>query len=238
MAHISHAGHRHHRRKSRSRGLFGPPLLLFVAVTALAAGYVCYVLWPRWPSAPIAVDAPAMPIVIGGVTFDIEPAAIRMPIQRHAGTQGRVDLSYLWPSLAPPDPAAKPTVGAPIDPNERLFVTIAAAGDAPAPLARVKTIYPLYLAPTASTTAGGLSMRAFRDNTPYRGEDLIYDSAAPEKFFMRCTRKGVGNAGICLDERRIDGADITLRFPRDWLKNWKDVAKRLNKLVARLHPAH
>ncbi|HET7849255.1 MAG TPA: hypothetical protein VFL51_09370 [Pseudolabrys sp.] len=234
MAHISHASH---RRRSRSQGLFGPPLLLFIAVSALAAGYVCYVLWPRWPSAPVAADAPAMPIVIGGVTFDIEPAAIRMPIQRHAGTQARVDLSYLWPSLAPPDPNSKPTVGAPVDPNERLFVTIAAADDALAPLARVKAIYPLYLAPTAATAPDGLSTRAFRDDTPYRGEDLVYDSAAPEKFFMRCTRKGVGNAGICLDERRIGGADVTLRFPRDWLKDWKGVAERFNKLVARLHPA-
>ncbi|HEX5507091.1 MAG TPA: hypothetical protein VFX37_01155 [Pseudolabrys sp.] len=236
MAHISHAGHPHHRRASRSRGLLGPPLLLFVTVTVIAAGYVCYVLWPRWPSAQIPANAPAMPIVIGGVTFNIEPAAIRMAIERRSGTQARVDLSYLWPSLVPPDPAATPTAKAPIDPNKRLFVTIAAVGTGLPPLERVKTIYPLYLERTATAAPDGLSTRAFRDDTPYQGEDLIYDSAAPEKFFMRCTRKGVGNAGICLDERRIDGADITLRFPRDWLKDWKGVAERFNKLVTRLHP--
>ena len=42
-----------------------------------------------------------LPIVVAGVTFDIEPAAIRMPVQRRAGWQARVDLIYPWPSLAP-----------------------------------------------------------------------------------------------------------------------------------------
>ena len=39
--------------------------------------------------------------------FNIEPAAIRRPLQRKPGTQERVDLAYLWPSLVPPEPAAK-----------------------------------------------------------------------------------------------------------------------------------
>ncbi|MGE5535402.1 MAG: hypothetical protein ACM3W7_07795 [Acidobacteriota bacterium] len=239
MAPVSHASrHPHFRHARRPRSLFGPPLRLFAVITAIAGGYVSYVLWPRWPSAQVPVDAPAMPIVIGGVTFNIEPAAIRMEIERHPGTQTRVDLSYLWPSLAPPNPAAESTAKAPIGLSERLFVTIAAAGDTLPPLKRVETIYPLYLAPTASAAPDGLTTRAFRDDTPYRGEDLIYDSAAPEKFFMRCIRKGIGNSGTCLDERRMGGADLTLRFPRDWLTDWRRVAERFNALLARLHPTH
>jgi hypothetical protein len=38
-------------------------------------------------------------------------------------------------------------------------------------------------------------------------------------------------------ERRIDGADITLRFPRDWLSDWQKVGAGIDKLIARLHPA-
>ena len=94
---------------------------------------------------PVALDAPSLPVVVAGVAFNIEPAAIRMSVQRRPGTQDRVDLAYLWPSLLPPDPARKPTVGAPVDPNERLFVTIQ-TGDGTLPLLeRVQTIYPRYL---------------------------------------------------------------------------------------------
>ncbi len=70
---------------------------------------------------------PPLPIMIAGAAFNIEPAAIRIPVQRRAGTLNRVDLAYLWPSLVPPDPSIKIVDGAPVDPNERLFATIQAS---------------------------------------------------------------------------------------------------------------
>jgi hypothetical protein len=44
------------------------------------------------------------------------------------------------------------------------------------------------------------------------------------------------NSGSCLLERRIGNADITVRFPRDWLSDWKSVAAGIDRLMARLHP--
>jgi hypothetical protein len=227
-----HATRRHRRAPSPLTG----PLLLFAAAGVIAVGYVAYVLWPRWPDVPVALDAPSLPITVAGITFNIEPAAIRMAVQRKPGTQERVDLSYLWPSLQPPDPANKPTVGAPANPNERLFVTIA-SGDATLPLMeRVETIYPRYL--VAAPTAGpdGLTLRGFRNGTPYQGEELAFESAAPAHFLAHCSLRGVVNSGGCLLERRIGNADVSIRFPRDWLTDWKSVAAGIDTLIARLHP--
>jgi len=224
------------RRRHAGRGPLAAPLAVFGAVTLIAAAYVAYVLWPRWPDAPITLSAPFIPITVAGVTFSIEPAAIRMPVQRRPGTQERVDLAYLWPSLTPPDPALRPTLGAPVDPNERLFLTIASS-DATLPLIeRVQTIYPRYL--VAEPTAGpdGLTLRGFRDGTPYQGEELVFEQAAPAHFLARCSLRGVVNSGECLLERRIGNADVTLRFPRDWLSDWKNVAAGIDRLMARLHP--
>src|ERR1700690_3533757 len=97
------------RRRYAGRSPLTGPLLLLGAVMVIAASYVAYVLWPRWPESQVTLDAPALPIIVAGVYFNIEPAAIRMAVQRRPGTQERVDLAYLWPSLAPPDPALKPT---------------------------------------------------------------------------------------------------------------------------------
>ncbi|HEX3709113.1 MAG TPA: hypothetical protein VHV56_04415 [Pseudolabrys sp.] len=211
------------------------PLLLFAAATLIAASYIAYVLWPRWPDA-VTLDAPSIPIVVAGAAFNIEPAAIRRTVQRHPGTQERVDLAYLWPSLKPPDPSAAPTVGAPINPNERLFVTIA-AGDGTLPLLeRVQTIYPRYLVPEPTAGPNGLTLRGFRDGTPYQGEELVFESDAPTHFLARCSKQGVTNSGSCLLERRIGNADVTLRFPRDWLSEWRRVAASIDHLMARLHP--
>lgn len=234
--HPPRAARRRHPKRRTGAGPLAAPVLLFAAVCVTAALYVAYVLWPRWPDAPVALDAPSLPIIVAGTFFNIEPAAIRQGVQRRPGTQERVDLAYLWPSLMPPDPARKPTVGAPIDPNERLFVTIQASDGTLPLLERVQTIYPRYLVAEPTAGPSGLTLRGFRNDTPYQGEELVFESSAPEHFLARCSRRGVINSGNCLLERRIGNADITIRFPRDWLGDWQKVANGVDRLIARLHP--
>jgi hypothetical protein len=50
----------------------------------------------------------------------------------------------------------------------------------------------------------------------------------------RCTRDAA-TPGMCLSERRIDGADLTFRFPRSWLAQWRDVAIAMDRLTVQLH---
>lgn len=236
LAHRSDRPARGARRRGSGQNPLLAPLLLLVAVLASGALYVGYVLWPRWPDAPVAHDAPSLPIVVAGSAFNIEPAAIRQAVQRRPGTQERIDLAYLWPSLMPADPAHKPTIARPVDPNERLFVTIQ-SGELTLPLTeRMQTIYPRYLAEQPVSGPEGLTVRAFRDGTAYQGEELVFEEQSPEHFMARCARKGVVNTGSCLLERRIGEADVVVRFPRDWLSDWRGIAAGIDKLMARLHP--
>ena len=236
MANVAHQPTPARRRRHTGGSPLAAPLLLFAAAVLFAVAYVAYVLWPRWPDAPTAFNAPFIPVIVAGATFTIEPAAIRVPMQRRPGTQERVDLAYLWPSLTPPDPALRPTVAAPLDPNQRLFVTIASGNDTLPLIERVQTIYPRYLVPQPTAGPDGLTLRGFRNGTPYQGEELVFEQAAPEHFLARCSLRGVVNSGECLLERRIGKADITLRFPRGWLSDWKTVAAGIDRLIARLHP--
>jgi len=237
LAHQPAKERRPQRRRHAGPSPLAAPLLVFAGVAVCAALYVAYVLWPRWPEVPVSLDAPSLPVVVAGAAFNIEPAAIRRSVQRRPGTHERVDLVYLWPSLAPPDPALKPKVGAPLDPNDRLFITIEVGGDTLPLNERMQTIYPRYLA-TESTAAAaaGLSARLFRDGTPYQGEELVFEEKAPGHFLARCSRKGVANSGTCLLERRVGGADLTFRFPREWLSDWRGVAAGIDRLLKRLHP--
>jgi hypothetical protein len=227
------------------------PIVLLVALVIAAGCFVSYVLWPTWPTKPIPLDAPAVPITVAGVLFDVPPAAIRAAVQRHPGPHERVDLAFLWPSLAPPQPDGKaglgpaPAVTAGNDAaaaaesgraSDRLFVTIAGRGAVLPPVERLRTIYPRYVEAQATAGPDGIAILPFRTGTPYEGEDLVYLAANPEQFFARCTRQTRSVPGTCIYERALDGAAITLRFPRDWLDDWRGVAAGFDRLVGQLHP--
>lgn len=229
-------------RVSRRAAPGAPAVLPLVALALLACAalaYVIYVLWPRWPE-PAALDAPEIPVTIAGVSFNLPPAAIRIGVQRRPGAHDRIDLVFLWPSLAPPNPAVKPVAMTDLPPAaanmlDRVFVTIAEAGDAIAPDERVRTIYPRYAGSTPTSGPSGLAILPFREDTPYQGEDLVYDAATPENFLVRCTRAGP-TPGSCLYERRIGAADVTVRFPRDFLDDRQSLAANIDRLIASMRP--
>lgn len=235
---MSQTHHAPYARPRKQRSFLWLPVAVFIAGVVAAAGWVTYLLWPRWPAAEIALDAPSLPITVNGVNFNIPPAAIRNKVQRKPGTQDRVDLVFLWPSLSPPDPAVKSGPVTSAKAIDRVFVTIASFGNTLPPLERFKTIYQRYLETNIATTPAGLTIRSFRDGTPYQGEDVLFDNANPERLMVRCTRDGADTAiGICLYERRAGQADITVRFPRQWLSDWAEVADGLELLMQRLRGA-
>jgi hypothetical protein len=221
------------------------PFALLVAAVAAATTVVSYLLWPTWPAEPLIADEPALPITVGGVLFEIPPAAIRERVQRHAGAHDRIDLVFGWPALTPPSNdatrdtgplTAETAVAAARPEKQRLFVTIAALGGELPPLERLRTIYPRYLATPASSGPNGLSLLPFRAGSPYEGEDLIYIANSPEQFFARCTRAAGAVPGTCISERAIGNALIDIRFPRDWLSQWENVVAGFDSLAAQLRP--
>jgi hypothetical protein len=219
------------RERSRAHTI---PILLACAIAVGAVALVAYLLWPTW-----GADAPSgparLPVSIGATLFNVPPMAIRMKIQRHSGPQERLDLNFTFPSLEAPDAprhVSADSIEETIQPIDRIFLSIAAQRDTLAPETRVRTIYPRYLEQTSTTGQDGLTMRAFRDGTPYSNEDLLL--ATTPNLSARCTRDGT-TPGMCLSERRVGGADLTFRFPRSWLAQWRDVANAMDQLTLQLH---
>jgi hypothetical protein len=222
-------GSRRHRRSLMM------PIIVASAVGAGAIALVAYLLWPTWGT-DAASDPARLPVSIGGTLFNVPPLAVRMKIQRHTGPQERVDLNFEFPSLNVPEGpkhvSADTVEDAAMQPIDRIFLSISAYHDAMAPAVRLNTIYPRYLDQAATSPQDGLTTRAFRDGTPYSNEDLFL-AEAPH-LDARCTRDGA-TPGMCLSERRIGGADLTFRFPRNWLAQWRDVADAMDRLTVQLH---
>jgi hypothetical protein len=210
------------------------PIMLAGMLTAGAIALVAYLLWPTW-GAQASSNPASLPVSIGGTLFNVPTMAVRMKIQRHSGPQERVDLSFAFPSLEAPEApkhVSVETVEEGVQPIDRIFLSISAHHDAMAPETRLQTIYPRYLEQTAVPGKDGLTMRAFRDGSPYSNEDLFL--ANGPGLDARCTRDTT-TPGMCLSERRVEGADLTFRFPRSWLAQWRDVASAMDRLTTELH---
>jgi hypothetical protein len=235
------AAHVAYPQKARRRraGLPLLPLALLLALALFGGSFVAYVLWPTWSGAPVALDAPTIPITIEGVLFEVPPGAVRAAVERHPGAHERIDLAFLWPSLLPPppddsSPVQTPTAVSTEQAAERLFVTISPLGSVLPPNERLRSIYPRYVEATASAGADGLAILPFRAGSPYQGEDLVYFADAPDRFFARCTRQVGIVPGNCIVDRQVDRVVVTLRFPRDWLKGWREVSTGIDRLLAQL----
>ena len=176
------------------------PLLLGGVLAAGAVALVAYLLWPTWGAAELSDNPARLPVSIGGTLFNVPTRAVRMKIQRHSGPQERVDLGFVYPSLEPPEApkhVSADTVEATAEPIDRIFLSIAAHHDALAPETLVRTIYPRYLEQASTPAQDGLTMRAFRDGTPYGNEDLFF--AASPDLNARCTREA-DTPGMCLSD--------------------------------------
>jgi hypothetical protein len=197
-----------------------------------AVAVIVYLLWPTWQAG--AFTGPKqLPITVGGMLFNVPSDAIRMRLQRRSGAQDRIDLAFAYPSLSPPEPqkhvTAETVENTPVV-VDRLLLSIALRSDDLSPDDRMRTIYPHYLDQRAEER-NGLIGRSFLDDTPYHGEDLFIGNGGA--FVARCTRDDL-TPGICLTQRRIDSVDMTFRFPRAWLTDWRDVAEAMDKLVMKL----
>ena len=137
------------RRDPRSHMIL---IMVAVTITAGAIALVAYLLWPTWVARPASAPD-RLPVSVGATLFNVPTAAIRRKIQRHSGPQERVDLSFVFPSLEPPDApkhVSADTIEEKVQPIDRIFLSISAHHDALAPDARVRTIYPRYLAQAAT----------------------------------------------------------------------------------------
>jgi hypothetical protein len=219
--------------------------IVAAATVAVVGTLLAYLLWPTWPTSQAALDAPAIPVIVAGVLFNVPPAAVRPKMQRQPGAHERMDLVFLWPSLTPPSPDSLADIKLPAaedgeappapHANDRLFVTVTSLGAVLPPLVRLRTIYPRYIETQATAGPDGLAIVAFRAGTPYAGEDLVYFADVPEQFFALCSRAARSLPGTCIQERSLDGAVIALRFSREWLEDWRNTAAGFDRLVAQLH---
>ena len=195
---------------------------------------------------PVALDAPAIPVTVAGVLFNVPPAAIRAA---GAASSRRARAASIWCFFGPRSRRLQPTATPPSRssradercragadaPTTALFVTIARLGAVLAPprgCARSIRVTSRRRPPPVRTDLPSCRSAPAR---PTRAKTWSISPKSPSSFSPAARGRSAPCPGTCIHERSLDAAEITLRFPREWLQDWRNVAAGFDRLIAQVH---
>ena len=176
----------------------------------------------------VATLAPAIRVDVGGVALTVPRDLVRHDSQRRDGTQPRLEMAFSWPGLE--GRGLSPGPGEAF--GSLVFLTLAPRDDALEPARRMAQIYMRFLSTEIHAAVPGLAARRFVDGSGYDGEELVYDPVRPGVFFLRCARTGGTPHPSCLREIRIGPLDVTYRYSRQHLDDWRGIEAAVQSLVA------
>jgi hypothetical protein len=185
-------------------------------------------------------QAPAQPA--GDVRVDLNGTAIQLPraLIRDAAQQGggrlmRVDLAVSRIDFAPI--TATHRQRGEDETGDILHLSIAHAGQNPAPAEQLQQLYARFLRPETHPGPNGLTRREFRPGTPYE-DKLLFIGAGPlgtaqSRLFIALCPQNPADIEPCTARLRQESLDITVRFVKQALPDWRQTGTEALALLNR-----
>ena len=175
-----------------------------------------------------------------GVAFNVPPAAIRFKMQRRPARR-RASISAScgrrWSRPTRPLPTVPTRHAAPQPPTGCSSPSPQRRHAAARRAARRRSIRAMSR-PTPVAGPDGLAVLRVPQRHALSGRGPDLRPAAPERFLVRCTATAPAprRASACTSGGSAS-ADVTVRFPREWLDDWRAVADGIERLIGTLRPA-
>jgi len=215
------------------------PFVVAVAIALLCAALLLYYLRPfalgRNGTAPFRDSrdsAAAIPVTVGRVTFII-PRRYLEPASR--GGRDRVDLVAALPDMRgfTETDAQLFAANAPDSPLVHLLIR----GDRNAPdmKDRLRRIYVPYVTnPQGEKSPFGLTHYSFKLGSGYGGDDLYAGPAEDLLFLCERPAQDVPSPNcLAIDRSLAPGVNLSYRFKRSQLSNWRAIEDGVGRLVAK-----
>ena len=163
-----------------------------------------------------------MSVLVGRTALVIPRRLVRVGAEADDG----VSLALGWPDLGAPPATSPPGV----EPSARVLALITPAEAGPDPSARTLDLYARFFEAESWSNPGGLVLRRFKANSPYKDEELFFTPPDGRVFAARCPRQGAAlDIGVqsCIWLFRIEGLDVQARFSPDLLGSWAELQEKL-----------
>jgi len=215
------------------------PLAALVVLFVLSVFFLLYYLVPTPPplfSEQVSPTSDTDPVAvkIGGLDLWIPANYTKFATTRAGGARREIALFALMPDLVGWSNWNASTFAEDGPTSRVVHITIRADAINLSEAERLKRIYSVYIADTKGAEAPfGLRRYSFRDDSGYRGEDLLVGENNGEPVVMRCVRAApdVPNPSCLRDMRVARGVALSYRFKRMKLNHWREIATAVDKMI-------
>ena len=215
------------------------PLAIFLVTAALSALVLFYYLAPAPTSfieerpAPNSRTDPVT-LTVGGLTFIIPANYLIYRSTRRGGERKEVALFAALPDLRGYSEWEAHSFTDNTQDSPVIYMLIR---EEPVNLTEAEKLQRIYYAyvvdPKGEPGQFGLTQYAFRDDSGYRGEDLLVGHLDGKLVVLRCVRlsESVQSPSCLRDLRLAKHVGLSYRFKRAQLSRWREIAKGVAKLV-------
>jgi len=227
-----------YRAEIRERPGWLVPVAILIVTTVLGAAFLLYYLGPN-PGAlieqrasPTARTEPVQ-LRIGGLSLTIPANYLPFASARSGGARRSVALYAELPDFRGYSDARAQTFSR----NNPAIVTMSIRQeefDVPE-AEKLRRIYLGDVTDAKGTSAPfGLIEYTFRDDSGYRGEDLLVGQVGGRAVVMRCVRANAEpTEPACMrDVWLARGVALSYRFERSHLASWREIARGVDRLAA------
>jgi hypothetical protein len=217
------------------------PIAVFVAIGLLSAFFLLYYLAPNPASLIEEHESPSsrtslVDLKIGNLVLNIPENYLQYASARKGGTRREIAVFAKLPEMGGYSEADARAFSENGDHSPIIHILIRADEFGVAETARLQRIY-LDEVEDQHGRLGPFGLReyAFRDDSGYRGEDLLVGQAEGRTIVMRCTRptSELPNPSCQREYPLPNGAVLSYRFVRSRLAEWRGIARGVEKLVTR-----
>lgn len=217
------------------------PALVFVGVLTFSGAFLYYYFGPT-PAELLGRDPRAssasgeVEAIVGNIRFQIPENYTRYPSQRGGGRISSIDMHALLPNLEPYSSERQDRFA---DNSAASDVVYFSLGESAAPLnsaRRLKDIYSKYLETTAPAEGpDGLQLFPFRPDSGYADQDLLVGKDAESRMLLLlCDRQTplIESPNCSRSLLLGPNLELTYRYKRDHLDDWREIDTALSELVA------
>jgi hypothetical protein len=217
------------------------PIAFFLAVAVLSALFLLYYLAPNPANLIEEHESPnsrtsLVHLKIGDLALIVPENYLQYASARRGGTRREIALFAKLPEMSGYSEPDAWTFSENGTHSPVIHILVREDGSGVAETARLRRIYLNEVQdPHGQPGPFGLLEYAFRDDSGYRGEDLLVGHADGRTIVMRCARPAADLPNpSCQRELPLPhGAALSYRFVRSRLAEWRGIARGVDNLVMR-----